>query len=131
MEATMQKISIKHMGNTHHEWLRALDFYKQELHILKGRLTEIAGKNTAINVAKEIDHFENQFLIQEENIDKLRSYIHRNLANTRIELQKSHAGYIDADLMEQHESIQDHFMSEEKTINELRREFNRFAAEWM
>jgi hypothetical protein len=38
------KISIKHVSNEHSDWLRALDFYKEELNVLKTRLTEVAGK---------------------------------------------------------------------------------------
>ena len=49
----MNKVSITHINNSHGDWLRSLDFYKQELGVLKGRLTEVAGKNTGADVIVE------------------------------------------------------------------------------
>jgi hypothetical protein len=40
----MNKISITHVSNAHNRWLRSMEFYKQEIDILKGMLAEIAGR---------------------------------------------------------------------------------------
>ncbi len=127
----MSKISITHMSNAHNDWLRALAFYKQELSILKQRLTEIAGKNTNTDVLKEVEHFENQFDIQANNINKLSHDIKANISNAGIEAKASGAGYIDGELLTQHTAAGQKFDSEENTINELRQAFNQFAAKWM
>jgi hypothetical protein len=127
----MHKISVTHMNNAHGDWLRAIDFYKQELDILKARLTEIASKNSHPDVLQQVEHFENQFTIQRENMDKLAHEIHTNLASTSREVQESGAGYIDDTLLAQHHRLQERFTAEEKVIHELRHDFNRFAAEWM
>lgn len=127
----MEKISITHMSNAHTDWLRALDFYKQELNVLKERLTEVARKNTGNDVMKNVEHFENQFKVQLQNIDMLRHDIHTNIASTSNEAQKSKAGYIDSTLLTQHNNLKQKYVTEEKTINDIRNNFNRFAAEWM
>jgi hypothetical protein len=127
----MSKISITHMSNAHNDWLRALAFYKQELSILKQRLTEVAGKNSHSDVLKQVEHFENQFDIQANNINKLSHDIKANVSNAGIEAKASGAGYIDGDLLTQHTAIGQKFEAEEKTINELRHSFTQFAAQWM
>lgn len=127
----MEKISITHMNNAHNDWLRALDFYKQEVSILKKRLTEIAQKNTDNGVQKEVEHYENQLTVQMDNIDRLDHDIHLNIASTSHELQEAKAGYIDRNLLTQHNNLKERFNSEEKVFNEVRHNFNLFAAEWM
>ena len=128
---TMQRVSITHMNNAHNDWLRALHFYKDELKVLSDRLTEIAKKNTGKEVMIDVEHFENQFRIQAENISKLSHEIKANISNAAIEAKASGAGYIDGILLSQHTTLGNNFKTEEKIINELRHSFNQFAAEWM
>ncbi len=128
METIEKRVSITHMSNAHTDWLRSLDFYKDEIKILRDRLTEIAGKNTNREVMKEIEHFENQFDIQAENIHKLSHEIKHNVKVAGREAHNSGAGYIDGMLLEEHNTLGDRFHTEEKTVNELRQSFNRFAS---
>lgn len=127
----MKKISIKHLSNNHSDWLRALDFYKQEVSLLKERLTEIAGKNTGGDTLAQVEHFENQFKVQADNIDTLSHNIRQTLAETALELQQDHIGYVDENLLMRHDKLQHDFDAEEKVVLDLRKEFNRFAATWM
>ena len=127
----MKKISITHMSNAHNDWLRAPGFYKDEIGILKGRLTEIAGKNTGAEVMPKVEHYENQFTVQRDNIDTLAHDIRQNVNEAGSAAEASGAGYIDAALFTRHNALQQKFIQEEKTINELRHEFYDFAAEWM
>lgn len=119
------------MDNRHNQWLRALEFYKQEIYILKNRLTEIGKKNTGDDVMKQVEHYENQFKIQAGNIDKLGHDIRGNISQVSEQVQDGHAGYIDSHLLLQHTKLENEFMFEEKVVNELRHDFNRFSAEWM
>jgi len=127
----MVKISITHLGNAHSDWLRSLDFYKGEIRILRNRLTEIAGKNTAPDILAKVEQFENQFNLQTENIDRLTHDINHNLASISKEAQAQYAGYIDGILLALHNQLSERFNEEEKVINELRHRFNDFAAAWM
>ncbi len=119
------------MSNAHTDWLRALDFYKDELGILKERLTEIAGKNTEHELMHKVEHYENQIAVQRDNIDRIAHDIRLNLASTSNELQHSPAGYIDATLLAQHNTLHQRYLGEEKAVNELRHEFYEFAIDWM
>lgn len=127
----MTKVSISHLTNAHTDWLRALDFYKQELGILRARLTEIAGKNTDAEVLKQVEHFENQFTIQADNINVLSHDIRANLTAIAAEANTAGAGYIHGALVDQHTALGSRFETEQKIINELRQAFNQFAAMWM
>ena len=77
------KINIVHINNMHVDWKRSIDFYRQELGILKERLTEIAAKNTAKDTMVGVEHFENQFEIQQDNMVRLKHDIKQNMSGIR------------------------------------------------
>jgi hypothetical protein len=127
----MSKVNLSHVSNMHNQWLRNLNFYKSELAILKGILTEIAGKYTGGEVSKEVEHFENQFKIQTDNIDTISHDIHVNIGRIGKEAQQSSAGYIDGDLLTEHTALGQRAEAEEKIAIELIHSFRKFAERWM
>src|ERR1700722_3327333 len=109
----MKHINIKHIGNLHSDALRGLDFYKQELGFLQERLTEIAGKNTAVEVQEQVDHFQNQFIIHSEKIGALKQAFHRNYKRIETEVYEF-AGFADAGDIEVNEDLYEDYLTEEK-----------------
>ena len=126
----MKHINIKHIESLHGDALRGLDFYNTELGILQERLSEIAGKNTALDVQEQVDHFQNQFIIQANVIKLLTQTLHDNSKKIKTEVHEL-AGFVDAGDIEENEDLYGDYLMEEKIFNELRHEFNRFAAERM
>lgn len=126
----MKQISIKHITNLHNDWLRGLEFYKEDLRIVQERLEEIAGDNTGKEVSQQVEHFQNQLLIHNGYINELRHRIEANLKTIHMLLQGS-GSYVTEYTAAEHLSLNDQYLTEEKLINELRHEFNRFAAKWM
>jgi hypothetical protein len=124
------KVSVKHVNNEHTDWLRALDFYKVELNVLKARLTEVAGKNTGKEVELLSSHYKNQIKLQTTNIDTLRHNIHSVLKSIADQVQEA-VGYIDEKLLAEHNKLREKYIMEETIVNALRHEFNVFAAKWM
>ncbi len=127
----MKKVNISHVNNEHNRWLRGLNFYKTEISILKNMLTELAGKNSADDVMKDVEHFENQFVIQTNNIDKLSHDIHINLSKISSQAQASSAGYIDGELLSEHTALGEKYDTEERIVVELTHTFRKFAEKWM
>ncbi|MDO8993922.1 hypothetical protein [Daejeonella sp.] len=126
----MKEINIKHINNLHSDALRSLDFYKQEITILTKRLEEIAADNTGHEAAEKVEHFQNQFLIQYNNIDELKHGLHENLNKIENQVKES-AGFISQSSAAENVELYDQYLTEEKIINEVRQEFNRFASKWM
>lgn len=115
----------------HNQWLRSLNFYKTETAILKGLLTEIAGKNTGSDTLKEVEHFENQFYIQSNAIDTLAHDIHQNIGMIAKQVKDGNAGYIDASLLTTHEELGKKTENQENIMTDLVRSFRKFAEKWM
>lgn len=121
----MQTSSIKTTANHYGEWKNSLSFYKDELTIFKNRLTEIVSKNNSKEIMKTVEHFENQFLLQSENIDILQHDISTHL-NTMAGEIKEHAGHISSGQLAEDAQLKDRFESESKVFTELRDEFMQF-----
>jgi hypothetical protein len=71
----MEGIKLEVMHGEHREWLNRLEFYKEDLAILRKRLEEVASKNTSREVMAQVEHFQNQFIIQRNEIDEFRHAI--------------------------------------------------------
>jgi len=126
----MKEINIKHIANLHSDAVRGLDFYKQEIGILEKRLEEIAADNTGHEVAESIEHFQNQFLIQSNNIDELKHLINENIKTIENQVKNS-SGFLDENSANENAGLYDQYLAEEKIVKDMRQEFNRFASKWM
>jgi hypothetical protein len=126
----MSYTTVAHCGTDHQEWLKAIDFYDNELDILETRLAEVASKNNGEEVMKGVEHFQNQFIIQRNTIDEIRHNIHEH-EHTVVSDVQAHAGNVDTRQVTRHEAVKDEFESFEKVINELRDEFKLYLLKWM
>lgn len=67
----METKKVYDLHEENKEWLNKLAFYKDELKVMQNRVSEIAAKNTAKDVLASVEHFQNQLIIQRNNIDEL------------------------------------------------------------
>jgi hypothetical protein len=125
-----QKESIYKQHEENTEWISKLDFYKDEIAILKARLEEITTKNNAKEVLMQVEYFQNQWIIQRNNIDEISHQVRANEA-ALIEEINSNPVAVDHRKTEYHAQEQDLVNSFEKNFNDIRKEFNTFSAKWM
>ncbi|MBO6518229.1 MAG: hypothetical protein JJ975_16960, partial [Bacteroidia bacterium] len=67
-------MSEKYLTELHKEhvaWSKNLGFYRDEIETFKHRLEEIIVRNTKTEVTAQVEHFQNQFIRQNEVIDEL------------------------------------------------------------
>jgi uncharacterized cupredoxin-like copper-binding protein len=109
--------------------MRSLIFYKEEINILQQRLDEIAGKNTSFEARQGIEHFQNQFVLQKNNIDELKHKV--NLFYEKLSNDThSHSGQINDVRIDEQNVLQEEFLILEKVIKDMRQEFNAFLKRW-
>jgi hypothetical protein len=126
----METTSIKNVHSDYAGWQNALGFYKDELNVFTHRLTEIAGKNTRKETLQMVEHFQNQFIVQRENIDILHHDINAHLNGMATEMQQ-HAGHISSEQLATNRILQDRFESETKVFTGLKEEFKTFLEKEM
>lgn len=123
----------KHLSDLHFEhqlWLSTAKFFNDELKIYQNRLEEIASKNTAEDVRKQIEHFQNGFIIQKEQLDILNHEV--NVHEQELaKFAKDHPIAIDHYLFDNHTTLSEKVEAFQKIYVELKTEFNRFLSTWM
>ena len=107
-----EKIYTQHSENV--EWTNKLKFYKDELEVLNKRLDEIVSKNNNQDVLKEVEHFQNQFIIQKNNIDNISHDVKMNEEKLFNEI-KNNPTAVDHRQVEYHNKEKDMVNSLKKT----------------
>lgn len=114
----------------HQLWLNDVKFYIDELKIYQKLLEEIAGKNTSGDVRKHIEHFQNQFIIQREQMDLLKHDI-REHENWLSKFAAQHPVAIEHVAFADHASLRDRIVTTKSIYVDLKTEFKHFLTQWM
>lgn len=126
----MKQTSIKYISTVHSDSLRTLNFYLEELMIFQKRLEEIAMANSGMEIAIQVEHFQNLFIIHKKQLEKIVNLLHENIKFISSEVHAS-SGYLDEALLMENFHINEQFLEEEKLFREMKTEFYQFAAKWM
>lgn len=121
----------KKVYDLHHEhqlWMNHLNFFEDELKIFKHRLEEITQANNKSDVLKMVEHFQNAFIIQKNEIDVLKHLI--RLAEQEL------VAYIDknpevADKRKKEDDavIREKIARFEKLFRQMKEEYMNFVAQ--
>jgi hypothetical protein len=126
----MSYVNILRVGTDHTIWARGLEFYRNELELMTKRLVDISAKNTSLEARKGVEHFQNQFIIQQENISDLKHQVNNYVKGLSSDA-KNHSGHVDAIFITQGEGLRDRYEHLEQIMNSLRHEFNDYLSKWM
>ncbi|MDX1903652.1 MAG: hypothetical protein SFU27_05785 [Thermonemataceae bacterium] len=123
----------KHINELHFEhklWQSEANFFTDELKIYQNRLEEIATKNTGDEISKKISHFQNQFIIQKEQLDILNHEIkvHEQYLSG---VAQENTNSVDHKLFDNHGELEDKANTFRKLYAELKQEFMTFLAQSM
>lgn len=71
----MEGIKMEVLHKEHYEWINKLAFYKDDLKVFEHRLEEIVTANNSHEVMSLVEHFQNQIIIQRNEVDEFRHAI--------------------------------------------------------
>ena len=129
--STHHTFHISRMSNEQNDWQRGLDFYKDEIKIHAHRLADVSGMyESKAELKPSVEHFQNQFIVQRDNIDRLSHDLgsfERKVSAETLTM----AEHITAETLVQHAVLRDRYIALEKTINEMRHEHNTFLAKYI
>jgi len=109
------------------EWGKNIEFYLADLDILKERLVEVAGKNTKASVMAGAEHFQNQFILQKDNLQHLNHKVKVQKDKLDAEIKKI-TGLGDLDLVDNQHFLREAVQLNEKIFQELKHSFYRFLS---
>ena len=126
----MSYTNVSNLNSLPSEILRGLIFYKEEIKILQDRLEEVSSRNNSFEARQGIEHFQNQFVMHQNNIDELKHNLNL-LVEKMAKDAMQHGGRIEKDDVNEEEKLNDEFVMLEKVIKDMRKEFNLFLSKWM
>ncbi|MFM7766493.1 MAG: hypothetical protein ACKO9S_01400 [Bacteroidota bacterium] len=74
----MDTVKIEVLHVEHREWLNKIDFYYDDLKIMRHRLEEVAARNTNKSLMAQVEHYQNQFVIQRNELDEMKHAINQS-----------------------------------------------------
>jgi hypothetical protein len=111
-------------------WLRGIEFYQDEIKIMRKRLSEVSKANTARELKKNVEQFQNQFEVHEEYLKKIKHSIDNHALNIATDFENHH-GQLERGTLAEHDSLREDYVNTEKLFNEMRHDFNRFLSKYL
>ena len=127
--STMNDQKIPGILTEHGAWLGTLDTYREEIQVLERRLAEVAARKTDFEARQGIEHFQNQFVVQRNNIDEARHRVHAHEDSVARHLVPDLGPEGTSDVSE-HADIRSEIDGLVKVWEELKAEFNQFFLKW-
>lgn len=106
------------VGTDHIIWQRGLAFYQDELEIMSHQLEKIASRDAPVEFCQQVEHFQNQMIVQRNNIDELKHEVNLYVG----QLGKG------ITLLSQQADLHEKYQAFERVMNLLRHEFAEFLA---
>ena len=116
---------LQDLHTENQEWLKTLDFAKDEIETFRNRLGEITQKNTKTDVLAPAEHFQNQFIRHCEVIDELKHDIKAE-EHKIVENAKANNVATDHRKMEENEGLVNRMQSFDKIWVELKTEYMNY-----
>jgi uncharacterized coiled-coil DUF342 family protein len=122
------KEQLLEMHSEHNEWQNKIKFYRDEIKGLNNQLSEMVTKGISPLTLASIEHFQNQFILQNEHLDIMRHDFKQHENNIEA-IQKGLPDTQHEALTGNHETHREKLDQFVKIFHDLRSEFNAFKTE--
>ena len=116
---------LSDLHKEHVDWSEHLNFFKDEIGSFKHKLEEIVTNTSETGILAQVEHFQNQFIRQEEVIDELMHEINveedKVVRNAKGDVETDHT------LGDENMELVDQMKTFDKIYDELKDEFNQFV----
>ncbi|HMU78381.1 MAG: hypothetical protein JST71_13145 [Bacteroidetes bacterium] len=124
------KIEMNHVELL--EWLKALDFYKNELRFWRKHLSHVVVSNTNKDILREAEHFQNQVIIQVDQIDLLHHDVKQFENKLDQEFESvSKGGKFSQQIVDVEASLRERMKTFEHIYVDLKHDYYSFLRKYM
>ncbi len=109
-------------------WREQLRSYKSEMTQLSEQLQQSASHQHDKELLTEVEHFQNQFYIQQINIHDLKQVIKQHERKLQLETSDNAEGNISDDSVSKHEALFSEYQNLLNTLQELKGDFSKFLS---
>lgn len=126
----MEKKAIFDLHTEAREWKNRLDFFRDDLMVMENRISEIETRNNAKEVLAFVEHFQNQLILQREQLDILEKEVRNFIQSIDEEVRKNPVA-AEHRKKEDDGNLRERVETFERLFQELRQELLRFVAKWI
>lgn len=130
MEKIKEVVYDEHLHFEHEIWVSELNFWESELKSFNNRLSELITRWTKKEVLKQLEHFQNEFILHGSVIDDLKETIEEHeasIAGHSLIGNKS----LDVALVKRHFEFREKMEKQRQIYTALKKEFFRFLSKYM
>ncbi|MGB0391813.1 MAG: hypothetical protein ACPGRC_07950 [Salibacteraceae bacterium] len=121
----VERVYVKDLSFDHELWDNEMKYYRNELEIFEHRLEQDVVRLTDKESLRELEHFQNQFIRQNEVLDILNKKVRQNRKSiTRESIEGS--VFHNSVTMEKYKALRNEFEVFEKIYYDLKRSFVDF-----
>ena len=78
----------------------------------------------------EVKRFQNLLILYKKFFDELKHNVCQHIYQFN-QTVKVHSGHVEKTLIDEHDKIDAEVIGDEKVVNDMRQEFNKFLIKWM
>lgn len=130
MEKIKEVVYDENLHFEHEIWMSELDFWDIELKSFTNRLSELVIRWTKKEVLKQLEHYQNQFILHGGVINNLREIIEEHeasIAGHNLTGNKS----LDVALVKRHYEFREKMDKQRQIYTELKKDFFQFLSKYM
>lgn len=125
-----QVINNSDLHFEHKLWQRELAFWEDELKSFNNRLSELVTRWTDNKILAQLDHYQNQFTLHGNFIDKLQADITMHEVNMSAHFKKGE-DVLNRSFVEKHIDFRSKMETQRHIYDNLKKEFSRFLSKYM
>ena len=114
----------------HNQWKRELFFWEDELKSFQNRLEELLKRWTKKEMLVQLEHYQNQFILQDEVINTLQEDIHIHEISIAAASKKG-KDLLDTALVKKHIEFRNRMEVQRHIYRDLKKEFFKFLTKYM
>lgn len=122
--------SIKKLTNEHEEWKNTLAFYRDEIKFFRNRLDEVSAKNNGHDILENIEHFQNQIDINDQQLSVLKHDIDKYVHHVFTDSQEN-GNHVSNSTLVEFETLRSKMAVTTDLYNGLKNEFKKFLEKVM
>ncbi len=114
----------------HNQWRRELFFWEDELKSFQNRLEELVKRWTKKEMLVQLEHYQNQFILQDDVINTLQDDIHIHEISIAAASKKG-KDLLDTTLVKKHIEFRNRMEVQRHIYRDLKKEFFKFLTKYM
>ncbi len=130
MEKIKEVLYNENLHFEHQNWRSELDFWKDELKTFNNRLSELVTRYTNKDVLKQLEHYQNEFILHSNVIDDLKETIEKHEASIAGH-SKTNDASMNVGLVKTHVHFREKMETQGQIYADLKKGFFRFLSEYM